>query len=127
VACNALIGNGDTHIKNLSVIYRDRRTAALAPAYDFVSTVAYIPQHQTFALKFSRSKRYDELDLDVQIDDVPAPYRAVLADEASHQLFLLKGIESDLMHIVRTLSELSLKSAGPTLKTTVTPALSLRE
>jgi serine/threonine-protein kinase HipA len=64
VIFNALIGNGDMHIKNWSLIYRDRRTAALAPAYDFVSTIAYIPQDQTFALKISRTKRYDEIDRD---------------------------------------------------------------
>jgi serine/threonine-protein kinase HipA len=37
---NALIGNADMHLKNWSLIYPARRRAALAPAYDFVSTVA---------------------------------------------------------------------------------------
>lgn len=55
---NALIGNGDMHLKNWSMIYPDRRTAALSPAYDFVSTIAYIPADQA-ALKFSRTKRFD--------------------------------------------------------------------
>jgi serine/threonine-protein kinase HipA len=50
---NTLIGNGDMHLKNWSMIYPDRRTAALSPAYDFVSTIAYIPGDQA-ALKFSR-------------------------------------------------------------------------
>tara|TARA_R110002095_G_scaffold111930_1_gene97772 strand:- start:5506 stop:5865 length:360 start_codon:yes stop_codon:yes gene_type:complete len=39
---NALIGNADMHLKNWSLIYPDGRTPALAPAYDFVSTIAYI-------------------------------------------------------------------------------------
>ena len=34
-----LIGNGDAHLKNWGVIYPDRRTPALAPAYDLVSTI----------------------------------------------------------------------------------------
>jgi HipA-like C-terminal domain len=55
---NTLIGNADMHLKNWSMIYRDRRSAALAPAYDFVSTVAYI-HDDTAALKFSRTKRFD--------------------------------------------------------------------
>ena len=38
----ALIGNGDAHLKNWAVIYPDRCTAALAPAYDLVSTIAYL-------------------------------------------------------------------------------------
>ena len=40
---NTLIGNADMHLKNWSLIYADRRRAALAPAYDFVSTIAYLP------------------------------------------------------------------------------------
>jgi serine/threonine-protein kinase HipA len=60
---NALIGNADMHLKNWSLIYPDRRRAALAPAYDFVSTIAYIPDDSA-ALKFSRTKRFDELTFD---------------------------------------------------------------
>jgi len=55
---NSLIGNADMHLKNWSVIYPDRRNAALAPAYDFVSTIPYIPEEEA-ALKFSRTKRFD--------------------------------------------------------------------
>lgn len=60
---NVLIGNSDTHLKNWSLIYPDRIRPALAPAYDFVSTIPYIPD-ETFALKFSRTKRYDEFTMD---------------------------------------------------------------
>ncbi len=38
-----LIGNGDPHLKNWSLIYPDTRTPALAPAYDLVATIPYIP------------------------------------------------------------------------------------
>lgn len=55
---NTLIGNADMHLKNWSLIYRDRRTASLAPAYDFVSTVSYLPDAHA-ALNFSRTKRFD--------------------------------------------------------------------
>ncbi|MCM5555307.1 type II toxin-antitoxin system HipA family toxin [Pleomorphomonas sp. NRK KF1] len=60
---NTLIGNGDMHLKNWSLIYRDGRTASLAPAYDFVSTVAYIPGDR-FALNYSRSKDFAAFDED---------------------------------------------------------------
>lgn len=60
---NVLIGNSDAHLKNWSLIYPDRVRAALSPAYDFVSTIPYIPDDE-FALKFSRTKRYDEFTLD---------------------------------------------------------------
>ncbi len=55
---NTLIGNADMHLKNWSLIYPDRRKVALAPAYDFVSTIAYIADSNA-ALNFSRTKRFD--------------------------------------------------------------------
>lgn len=60
---NALIGNADMHVKNWSLIYPNRRNARLAPAYDFVSTIPYIPDDKA-ALKFSRTKRFDEFSED---------------------------------------------------------------
>ena len=54
---NTLIGNADMHLKNWSLLYPDRRCAALAPAYDFVATIAYIPD-ATAALKFSRTRLF---------------------------------------------------------------------
>jgi serine/threonine-protein kinase HipA len=56
---NTLIGNTDMHLKNWSLIYPDRRHAALAPAYDFVATIPYIPDSKA-ALNFSRTRRFDE-------------------------------------------------------------------
>lgn len=60
---NTLIGNADMHLKNWSVIYKDKRTASIAPAYDFVSTIAYISDDSA-ALKVSRSKKFSDFTLD---------------------------------------------------------------
>jgi serine/threonine-protein kinase HipA len=60
---NTLIGNADMHLKNWSLIYPDRRTAALAPAYDFVSTIPYIPD-EFAAIKYARTKRMNEFSFD---------------------------------------------------------------
>ena len=60
---NTLIGNADMHLKNWSVIYKDKRTASIAPAYDFVSTIPYIPDDST-SLKVSRSKKFSDFTLD---------------------------------------------------------------
>ncbi len=60
---NTLIGNADMHLKNWSMIYPDRRRAALAPAYDLVSTIPYIPDPRA-ALNVSRTKRFDEFSDD---------------------------------------------------------------
>jgi len=60
---NALIGNGDMHAKNWSLTYPDRIHPQLAPAYDFVSTIAYIPGDR-LALTFVDSKEFESLTLD---------------------------------------------------------------
>jgi serine/threonine-protein kinase HipA len=55
---SVLIGNGDMHLKNWSLLYPDTRTAVLSPAYDFASTVAYIPDDR-LALTFGGSRALD--------------------------------------------------------------------
>ncbi|MBE9639257.1 type II toxin-antitoxin system HipA family toxin [Salipiger mangrovisoli] len=60
---NTLIGNGDMHLKNWSLIYPDQRNAKLSPSYDFVSTIPYLPGDQS-ALNFSRTRRFDEFTED---------------------------------------------------------------
>ena len=56
---NLIIGNGDMHLKNWSLIYRDRRKPSLAPAYDFVSTVPHIPNEDT-GMKICRFKNFSQ-------------------------------------------------------------------
>ena len=60
---NTLIGNADMHLKNWSVIYNHKQSASIAPAYDFVSTIAYIPDDSA-SLKVSRTKKFSEFTLD---------------------------------------------------------------
>lgn len=57
---NALIGNGDMHLKNWSFIYPDKVKPDLAPAYDFLSTLPYIP-NEKLALSFMGSKDFSSL------------------------------------------------------------------
>ena len=40
---NAIVGNGDMHLKNWTLLYPDGRTSELSPAYDFLCTTVYIP------------------------------------------------------------------------------------
>ncbi|WGJ13886.1 HipA domain-containing protein [Methylocapsa sp. D3K7] len=70
---NTLIGNADMHVKNWSLIYPDRRTPALAPAYDFLSTIPYIPDEYA-AIKYARTKRMSEFSLD-ELDYLAAKAR----------------------------------------------------
>ena len=60
---NTLIGNADMHLKNWSLIYLDKRKASLAPAYDMLSTIPYIPDPNS-ALKVSRTSRFDQFTED---------------------------------------------------------------
>lgn len=60
---NALIGNADAHLKNWSLVYPDGRTPKLAPAYDLVATVPYIPSDR-LALSLGGTKEFREIDLD---------------------------------------------------------------
>lgn len=59
---NTLIGNADMHLKNWSLVYPDRRNAALSPAYDLLSTIPYVPDREA-GLKFSRTKRFDRFSV----------------------------------------------------------------
>lgn len=60
---NALIGNADMHIKNWSLIYKDKHKPDLAPAYDYISTITYIPE-DALALNFVNSKAFSSLTID---------------------------------------------------------------
>jgi serine/threonine-protein kinase HipA len=60
---SVLIGNGDMHLKNWSLIYPDRKRPILSPAYDLLSTVPYIPDDES-ALKFLRARAWDSFTYD---------------------------------------------------------------
>jgi len=51
IAFSVLIGNGDMHLKNWSLLYPDKKTPVLAPAYDFLSTIPYVAEDR-LGLKF---------------------------------------------------------------------------
>jgi serine/threonine-protein kinase HipA len=56
-----LVTNGDAHLKNWSLIYRDPRAPTLSPAYDLVSTAPYRLQHgpEDLGLRLFGSKRFE--------------------------------------------------------------------
>ena len=57
VVMNNRLQNGDGHLKNFGLIYEDVRSVRLAPAYDVVSTTAYIRQ-DVAALTLMGSKKW---------------------------------------------------------------------
>ncbi|GLZ41164.1 type II toxin-antitoxin system HipA family toxin [Actinokineospora sp. NBRC 105648] len=65
LAFDVLITNGDAHLKNWSLIYRDHRIPTLAPAYDLVSTEVYreTGDLETLGLRFNGTKRFDRVSV----------------------------------------------------------------
>jgi len=57
---NVAIRNGDAHLKNFGLVYDDPEgEARLAPAYDLVTTTAYLPQ-DAMALTFEGTTRWPD-------------------------------------------------------------------
>ena len=63
LAFSVLIGNADMHLKNWSLLYLDRRKPSLAPAYDYVATIPYLPEDR-LALGFGGSKEISAISQD---------------------------------------------------------------
>lgn len=57
------IGNGDMHLKNWSLIYRDGVTPELSPAYDLLPTIAFAAD-RTLALSLGKAKLLTEVTQD---------------------------------------------------------------
>ncbi|MBF0532297.1 MAG: HipA domain-containing protein [Candidatus Omnitrophica bacterium] len=79
VVFNFLIGNGDAHVKNYSVIYNEAGWARLAPAYDLVCSRIVVPQETdesalTIQGKKRRIKRQD-MDLLAEYLGIPEKIR----------------------------------------------------
>lgn len=60
---NILLGNGDAHLKNWSMIYPDKIGAVLSPAYDIVSTMAYMHGECEVAFSMGREKNWYKLNM----------------------------------------------------------------
>jgi serine/threonine-protein kinase HipA len=84
VIFNAAIGNADMHLKNWSLLYRDGRTPTLAPGYDYVSTMRYLPE-RGLGLALARTKDVSRLDNE-------------LLEKASVQAGVPRGLVKDVAH-----------------------------
>ncbi|MGD7034574.1 type II toxin-antitoxin system HipA family toxin [Methylotuvimicrobium buryatense] len=60
---NILLANGDAHLKNWSLIYSDKITPRLSPAYDIVTTSLYIDGERHFALNLGKTKEWYDVSL----------------------------------------------------------------
>ncbi len=58
---NILLANGDAHLKNWSLLYSDKVTPRLSPAYDIVSTQVYMTDESELALNMGAGKNWYEV------------------------------------------------------------------
>ncbi len=73
---NFLIGNGDGHLKNYSIIWKEEGIR-LAPAYDIVSTKLVIPTEEDSALALNgRKNKLTQEDFDALASQLEIPERA---------------------------------------------------
>lgn len=77
---NILLANGDAHLKNWSLVYPDRTTPRLSPAYDIVTTRVYIENEREIALNLKRTRQWYAITLahfEHWADKTGVPWRAV--------------------------------------------------
>lgn len=77
---NILLANGDAHLKNWSLLYQDKVTPRLSPAYDIVTTSVYIDQEYQFALNLAKNKYWYRASLtsfQQWSEKVGVPWRAI--------------------------------------------------
>lgn len=77
IAVSYLMGNGDLHAKNVSVLTGLDGETRLAPAYDLVSTVAYLPRDRMALELEGRDNRLRRSDFVAFGERVGVPARAV--------------------------------------------------
>ena len=93
VALSCIIGNGDAHLKNFGMLYSDPTSEDvwLAPAYDLVSTTAYLPD-DSLALTLGGSKSL----FASRVHLLDFGKRCSVADARGRILELLGAVEQEL-------------------------------
>jgi len=77
---NILLANGDAHLKNWSLLYSDKITPQLSPAYDIVTTHVYIDGEKWYALNMGKTKNWYEVtfaNFEAWAKRAGVPWRAV--------------------------------------------------
>jgi serine/threonine-protein kinase HipA len=78
VVFNFIIGNGDAHLKNYSIAYKDRETIRLTPAYDIVCSKLVIFDEEDSALSINGKKnglKRDDFDKLAEYLNIPIKIR----------------------------------------------------
>ncbi|WP_156683989.1 MULTISPECIES: type II toxin-antitoxin system HipA family toxin [unclassified Vibrio] len=76
---NILLGNGDAHLKNWTLIYSDAQSPRLSPLYDVVFTTPYI-EHDSLALNMAGTKQWFNITMEhfkIWSEKADAPWVAI--------------------------------------------------
>jgi len=77
---NILLANGDAHLKNWSLLYKDQITPELSPAYDILTTRVYMGDEKEYALNMGKTKKWYEANMphfEVWSKKSNIPWRAI--------------------------------------------------
>lgn len=99
VVFNFLIGNGDAHMKNYSVIYNEEGLVRLAPAYDLVCSRIVIPEEleQSALTVNGKKSRIKRSDMDLLADYLGIPERIRFVKFAGQKEMLRLRIASSVL------------------------------
>lgn len=61
---NIMVGNSDAHLKNWSILYKDRTRPKLSPAYDVLSTIQYVGKNVNTALNLGKERKFYAIKAD---------------------------------------------------------------
>ncbi len=78
VVLNFILGNGDAHLKNYSVFYKNEDNIRLTPAYDIVCSKLVLPDEEDSAITINGKKnklRREDLDNLAEYLDIPIKVR----------------------------------------------------
>lgn len=100
VVFNFLIGNGDAHFKNFSVLYHGQDGLRLSPAYDLVSSNLVIPNEQDSALTVNGKKNnLSRKDFDTLADLLEIPPRVRYEKFEGKMGQVMRVVKSSLMPV----------------------------
>lgn len=78
VVLNFILGNGDAHLKNYSISYRDKNNIRLTPAYDIVCSKLVLPDEEDSAITINGKKnrlKIDDFDKLAEYLNIPLKIR----------------------------------------------------
>jgi len=103
LAFNIVVGNSDAHLKNWSLLYRDRRRPSISPAYDLVTVSAYGGVAHDLGLNLHGSRSYQ----DVRLHDFSRLGRRV-----GFHHFDLADVADDVIALVRANLDETIENLG---------------